>query len=76
METKGEIKYDGVEKLPGYQGLEQIQAHGIKNKVYLKKGWNEDSIELLEGMLEYNPLKRWNWDQCLNSNFMKAEKCL
>jgi hypothetical protein len=33
----------------------------IRDKVYLKKGWDESSIELLEGMLQYDPKKRWSW---------------
>lgn len=34
---------------------------GLRNKVYLKKGWDHHSIDLLEGMLEYDPEKRWTW---------------
>jgi len=36
----------------------------------LKKGWGPESIELLEGMLEYDPEKRWSWfDFSLFVNF-------
>ena len=55
--------------------MEQRKGFGLKNKVYLKKGWTEDAIDLLEGMLEYDPEKRWTWNQCLESNFMKGDMC-
>ncbi len=43
---------------------------GLRDRVYLKKGWGPESIELLEGMLEYDPEKRWSWfDFSLFVNF-------
>lgn len=60
IEIKG--KFDYGDKLPGWSQVKDLEGgSGLRNKVYLKKGWCQDSIDLLEGMLEYDPDKRWGW---------------